>query len=69
MESEALWWRVLEEAKYGECRNGWNSLKPGGPVGCSLWHNICKGLNLFQRFTWFSVNNREKMLFWMDRWH
>lgn len=61
-------WRKVIAAKYGEGTYGWNSLKPSGWVGCSLWKSIYEGTELFQRFIRFKVNNGDMVQFWTDCW-
>ncbi|XP_026451689.1 uncharacterized protein LOC113352021 [Papaver somniferum] len=61
----------LEEnncGKIGEISTGWETLRPKGPKGCSLWHNIYNELEYFNKHVRFKVRAGKENRFWEDLW-
>ncbi|XP_026444566.1 uncharacterized protein LOC113344892 [Papaver somniferum] len=67
LEKDALWRKIMVE-KFSETFTGWETLKPKGPKGCSLWFKIYKELEDFNKSIRFKIGAGKETRFWEDAW-
>ncbi|XP_026434772.1 uncharacterized protein LOC113332450 [Papaver somniferum] len=67
VEKEAFWRKIIVE-KFGETFTGWESLQPKRSKGGSLWFNIYKDLEDFNKNIRFKIGAGKETRFWKDSW-
>ncbi|XP_026428977.1 uncharacterized protein LOC113324916 [Papaver somniferum] len=64
---DALWRKTMVE-KFGETFTDWETLQPKGSKGGSLWFNIYKELEDFNKSIRFKIGADKETRFWEDSW-